>query len=207
MSWIEQQAKGIFQDWDTNGLNHPNVQFLNKWVTKKGKELDILDIGCGNGEVTDMLTKQGHKVIGLDLPEVVVKIDKKGIYYGLDLNRDHFYPVENKKFDIIYAAAVIEHLYNDSIMLSNILDRLKDNGVAIITIPTKINISSNHCRYYPIVEWTRLINAYGFEILESMDHFGPSMKDHLAKEGELWCDRCLSRNMWALRRRKNEIPS
>lgn len=204
MKWIEKQAEGMFKDWDTNGLDHPNVKFLMEWVERKGKNLAILDVGCGNAEVADMLHEKGHEVIGLDLPEVVAKIrhDKLyGRYYGLDLNQEHF-PFPDDKYDIIYCASVIEHLWNDSFLLTNIREHLKDDGVAIITIPSKINISENHCRFYPPIEWMRLVEAYGFDVFEVKDFHGPSMKDHLDKEGELWCKRCLSRNMWALRRTK-----
>jgi len=171
--WLKQQAEGIIKEWDIKGLEHADIQFLKQFITKK--DLTILDLGCGNGELVNHFSQLGFVVIGVDLPEVIEKItedEKMGVYHSLDLNKDEFV---NGKYDIICAFSVIEHLYCDHYLLNNVREALKKDGLFLVSIPTKSNVSPNHCRFYPTEEWKRLIDLYGFEVVKQGYFDGPRL--------------------------------
>lgn len=48
-------------------LRAKNFEKFVAHLKSKNKSLNILDIGCGNGWMTNRLNKEGHKITGLDL--------------------------------------------------------------------------------------------------------------------------------------------
>lgn len=51
-------------EWD---LRTKNFEKFIAYLKSKDKSLNILDIGCGNGWMTNRLNKEGYKLTGLDL--------------------------------------------------------------------------------------------------------------------------------------------
>ena len=57
-------------------LTHkPNCKLLTSAI--KGKNLDILDVGCGTGFISLELARSGHSVLGLDKNETMIGIAKR----------------------------------------------------------------------------------------------------------------------------------
>jgi ubiquinone/menaquinone biosynthesis C-methylase UbiE len=52
-----------------------------------GSSLDILDVGCGTGELSLVLAEMGHDVVGIDLSEKMLSCARdKAKYLGLDVD-------------------------------------------------------------------------------------------------------------------------
>lgn len=63
----------------------------------KGKALRILDVGCGSGFFSILLTQLGHKVTGIDLTESMVEEARKTAeYFGLKVD---FRPMDAEQPD------------------------------------------------------------------------------------------------------------
>jgi 2-polyprenyl-3-methyl-5-hydroxy-6-metoxy-1,4-benzoquinol methylase len=82
----------------------------------KSKNQKILDIGCGNGWLTNLLIEQGFDAYGTDASETGIQIAKQknqNRFYIQDLSKDDL-PIELQsiKFDTILSTEVIEHLYS-----------------------------------------------------------------------------------------------
>jgi 2-polyprenyl-3-methyl-5-hydroxy-6-metoxy-1,4-benzoquinol methylase len=116
----------------------------------KGK--DVLDLGCVNHDAKTesdefwlhkFLIKHAKKVTGLDNDKKELeKLNRKGyrIIYGDAENFDL-----KKKFDVVVAGELIEHLSNPGNFLQSCKRNLKDDGIIIITTPNAFSFR-NHLR-------------------------------------------------------------
>ena len=113
------------------------VEKLCKYLFKNSdSKLKLLDIGCGNCEITNQLVNLGYCVYGLD-------------YYNHDTNRPSLgwqlnlcdlekqsYPFEDNFFDIVFCKSTIEHLRNPDILVDQAFRMLKKGGVFICMTPS-----------------------------------------------------------------------
>lgn len=139
---------------------------LKKYINKKKF---ILDYGCGVGINLGMLSKFG-KVFYYDKSRIAINYVKKK--YS---NINFFVNVKNlnkykKKFDLIVATDVIEHIKNDKKEIVKISHLLNKNGYILITVPafqslySSKDISLKHYRRYNKENLRSLLNKYFYEI-------------------------------------------
>jgi 2-polyprenyl-3-methyl-5-hydroxy-6-metoxy-1,4-benzoquinol methylase len=101
----------------------------------------VLDIACGSGYGTKILSKAGAaEVIGIDADEMAVKEAEKN--YGGEAIVFKTGDAENIKennesFDIIISFETIEHLKNPEKYLAEISRILKKDGIALVSTPNK----------------------------------------------------------------------
>lgn len=109
----------------------------------KGKR--ILEVGCGYGYLTYALKKEGHEVLGIDISKNAIEVAKKffGNLYELTSVEDFR---TTKKFDVIVANELIEHLKDPKQFLKDCLEKLNTNGIMIITTP---NVDYNPKQIWP----------------------------------------------------------
>ncbi len=114
------------------------LDYLNPEQTDK-----ILDFGCGFGRVAAAISKYGSRVIGLDISDYAINQAKK-LYPKGNLE---FRCIDSGEFDYkhefdkIVCYHVLEHLsQNDSkIILQNLYDALKKDGIIVIGVPLEEN--------------------------------------------------------------------
>jgi len=127
----------------------PNVEEKMRWdilkqlidsITDK-RDLKILDLGCGRGWLSNLLTEYG-KVTAIEPVRKVVNYGRSlfpdlEIKCGtsVDLLKDGF----AGKFDLIVSSEVIEHIPENqkSYFVNDIAKLLSPNGYTIITTPRK----------------------------------------------------------------------
>ena len=109
-----------------------------------GSSKNILDVGCGQGELLRELAEAipGARVHGADLSEQsIIDTRKRNPTYDLfqlnltnpDFDRD--YADRLGKFEFVVCSEVIEHIPDDSTAAANLLKLLTPRGVAIVTVP------------------------------------------------------------------------
>jgi len=106
-------------------LNRKNHLFL--------KDLQILDIGCGGGLISEPMARLGGNVTGIDASEKNIKIaslhsSKNNLKINY-LNKSPEQLKERKKFDVILNLEVIEHVDQVNLFLQSCSDLLKNNGI------------------------------------------------------------------------------
>ena len=86
-------------------------------ITNSGDS--VLEIGCGSGESSLALAKEGRKVSSLDYSQVSIEIVQE-IANKCELNLNTFcldatgeLPFENQQFDFVFHAGLLEHFYFD----------------------------------------------------------------------------------------------
>lgn len=97
-------------------------------------EMNVLDLGCGHGELISMLKKEGFKVCGVDQSiERIRSLQKAGINCFCANIEDEF--VCEDKFDVIICQECLEHVVNPIRVLKKIYELLKSDGTVFITVP------------------------------------------------------------------------
>lgn len=112
------------------------------WQYLRGKKapLDVLEVGCGYGYLTHAVRTQGHNCIGIDISAAAIEAAQKsfgGEFITADINTF----TTDKKFDLIVATEVIEHLVDPLGFIESLKSLLQPQGVIIITTPNR--------NYYP----------------------------------------------------------
>ena len=113
---------------------------LTGYLSRRSKPLSILDLGCGNGWLSNLLHRSGHCVIGLDQNHFELKqaarvfSQQKGLSF---LEADVFLsPFVAETFDAILLASVIQYFRDLPVLLSALLRYLKGQGeIHIIDSP------------------------------------------------------------------------
>lgn len=151
------------------------IEPMLKMLLEKGRNLKILDVGCGNGEKSELIIKLGNEVLGIDKDsEKLKEAGKRGVkIFEGDLEKD--LPFENEFFDVIWCSSVIEHIYHTDYFLKECYRILKSNGNLIINA-NNINSLTNRIRiffgFYP--KWVAPSENYPWE-----KHPHPRFADHI----------------------------
>ena len=136
--------------WDPTGkfrplhqLNPVRVQFIKDNVCKHFdldpnadqpfKGLDILDVGCGGGLLSEPMARLGANMTSIDAGAKNIEIAKiHAQQSGLDIDYRNVYPEdlakEGKKFDVVLNMEVIEHVADTEAFMAASTSVLKDNG-------------------------------------------------------------------------------
>ena len=124
--------------WDENGkfrvlhqIRPIRIQYiLDQFNNQNIKNLDILDLGCGGGLVSESLSRLGANVTGLDFVEKNIEIAKiHSSKKNLKINYicDNIEQLKlNKKFDLIIMFEVLEHLNNWESLIGKIKKKFKE---------------------------------------------------------------------------------
>lgn len=121
----------------------PCLRMIETEQKRKGHMLNILDIGCRDGTVSRLFLEGGNRVFGVDIvPEFVKKAVKKGIQAKTaDVTKDGL-PFRNEAIDVVYAGALIEHLYDPEFFLKECHRVLKQGGIIILSTPNIASLTS-----------------------------------------------------------------
>jgi SAM-dependent methyltransferase len=99
---------------------------------------DVLELGCGNGQVLENYGSNISSYCGVERSSPQIeKLKQKypnASFFQRDLDRDRL--EINIKFDCVLMIAVIEHLFNQRLVMDEIVQVLKPGGIVVITTPT-----------------------------------------------------------------------
>ncbi len=135
---------------------------LNQFNKKNLNKVNVLDIGCGGGLVSEALAKLGAKVTGIDFVEKNINAAKFHSKYK-DLKIKYLcYDIEKNnvegKYDLIIMFEILEHLDNWKNLLEKTKDNLNNGGKIIISTINR-NIISKYTAIFlaeNILKWIPL---------------------------------------------------
>jgi len=127
--------------WGHGGPTHAHVHFMQPILDflPKQNNLNILDLGCGNGYLAGELSKIGHRVTAVDDSEDGIRIGRDTHqnvnFIKLSLYDDSLSAIAGEDYDVVISSEVIEHLYYPRLLLKAAFKVLKNGGRLIITTP------------------------------------------------------------------------
>ena len=113
-----------------NIKRHFNVSYKNNNFLKG---LNILDIGCGGGLISEPMSRLGGTVTGIDASERNIKVAqlhaKKNNLNVRYINKSPEQLNEFEKFDVILNLEIVEHVENVNLYMDSCYKLLKKNGI------------------------------------------------------------------------------
>ncbi len=134
-----------------------------------GRDLNLLDIGCGAGNMIHHLSRYGTvKGVEIDPRPVAVAHERGYDVDQGDATQDLAY--EDASFDVVTALDVIEHNQDDAAILHEVYRVLKPGGHTVVTVPAFMWLWSHnddinaHIRRYTAGELRGKLEAAGFRV-------------------------------------------
>ena len=147
MDLIEKENNSIEQE-----LNHWWIKTRLLYIDKslkliKKKEIDIIEYGCGTGQNIFYLSKVYKNLSNIKSIYVIdPNIEKNHKPFWIKKEGELVKEDKNilKKFDLILALDVLEHIENDYDYLDEWLKKLNTKGIILITVPAFPHLWSSH---------------------------------------------------------------
>ena len=141
-----------------------------------GKDLDIVDLGCGQGELVRQFHDRGYRrAVGIDISPEQVELARLAGIAGVRLG-DYTKGLGDEAFDVVTATDFLEHLTRSEVLyaLDAVVASLKTGGVLIARTPNLASPFGGNYRYGDITHETsftarslrQLGAAVGFERTE-----------------------------------------
>ena len=154
---IEKFSKMASQWWDPNGKFKPlhkfnpiRIEYIKNSIIKHFKinssikplkKINILDIGCGGGLLSEPMCKLGANVVGIDASKKNIEIakfhaKKNNIKINYICSSPEVLKIE-KKFDVILNMEIVEHVEDINFFIKKSSELLKKNGLMFIATLNK----------------------------------------------------------------------
>ena len=154
---IEKFSKMASEWWDPNGKFKPlhkfnpiRIKYIKENIISSFKlknnnkpleKINILDIGCGGGLLSEPMTRLGAKVTGIDASDKNIQIAKLHAKKSkLNINYLCSSPEKikvKKKFDVILNMEIIEHVEDINFFLKSCSKLLKKDGLMFVATLNK----------------------------------------------------------------------
>lgn len=148
-------------------------------------EENVLDLGCGSGELTGVIFDAVAAGIDLQYTEIQ-KARKHAEYKELFVADATKIGVKKEKFDLLFSNSVVEHIPDQENLWREITRVVKKKGFIIVTVPTTHfipysfflvkKVFPNKCQ-----EWERRIN----KSIKHYHYFNLERFQNIARENEL----------------------
>lgn len=145
--------------------------YQNNGVSFKNKR--ILEIGCGTGFYTELISTLGENIdfVGLDVTDVKFPELQAKFPYFKFIQADITHTISDMKpFDIVVMIDVIQHIVTDEgfrAAMYNIVKLLAQNGVFIVApISSHRNKKSFYVRSWPLEVFQNTFSDYHFSKLQ-----------------------------------------
>ena len=199
---IQKFSKLADEWWDVKGKFKPlhmfnpiRIEYITDNIKKHFKiennknffleGLNILDIGCGGGLISEPMARLGANVTGIDASEKNINVaqlhSKKS---GLQINYLNKSPEnlnEKEKYDIILNLEIVEHVENVNLYIKSCYKLLKKNGLMFTATLNRSFISYLKAiigaeyilRWLPIGthDWNKFIKPEELEQLLNQEKF------------------------------------
>lgn len=124
-----------------------------------GKELSLLEIGCGNGATLLSISSEMKNCFGIDVFDHTAELKKKIAERGIQNIQTAIKNIEeedlNEKFDRLICFEVIEHFNNEE-TVKRFTRWLKPNALCAISVPNKWWVFETHGAKLPLLPWNRV---------------------------------------------------
>ena len=126
-------AFATHDDYDLKQADESSHRRIVKWFERKPISR-VLDLGCADGRLAELLRACGHEVTGVDLRKTDGVGERVDRFFEADLDRG--IPDEvGDGYDVILAADVLEHVRDPRRLLEQCQEHLAPHGTIIASVP------------------------------------------------------------------------
>lgn len=179
---------GIFSETEENFYNRSIIRdkerselFIKKIAKKridvykkilKKKTFNILEIGCGSAVISEGFSQNGVNYTGIELDRNMYNFavsKSRNVIYGNFLTTNI-----NKKFDVLFASQVVEHMYDPNIFFKKCNEVLSKDGILHIDVPNDNSMISylrkvhKNKKYYGVIRPPYHMRAYASKSLKKL---------------------------------------
>jgi 2-polyprenyl-3-methyl-5-hydroxy-6-metoxy-1,4-benzoquinol methylase len=130
---------------NSNNVNYERAEdlkrldFIQNNLNKLGnRKLKVLDVGCGNGNISRYIGSKGHSVLGIDISEATINkaisLTKLPNVKFKNIAAEELIAAA-ETFDLVICSEVIEHLDIPSTVVKALSSLISKNGILIVTVP------------------------------------------------------------------------
>ena len=154
---IEKFSKMAEEWWDVEGKFKPlhkfnpiRIKYIKESVIEKFKlqnneklplkGINLLDIGCGGGLLSEPMSRLGATVTGIDASEKnieIAKIHAKKSKLNINYICSSPEKIKKDKFDVILNMEIVEHVDNVELFLKSSANLLNDKGLMFVATINK----------------------------------------------------------------------
>jgi 2-polyprenyl-3-methyl-5-hydroxy-6-metoxy-1,4-benzoquinol methylase len=137
-------------------------RFFSMGFLPSNEEFSLLDIGCGNADHFDKLSKKYPLVkwFGTDLSSVITEKNKslfpRGTFRCIDIEKEEI----NENFDYIVSMHTFEHLSDPVAVVKNIINHCRKNVIILVPYATAWNGDKSHVHSFSIDEPFKNYESY-----------------------------------------------
>jgi 2-polyprenyl-3-methyl-5-hydroxy-6-metoxy-1,4-benzoquinol methylase len=175
---------------DSNLLHHhsyllsPLLNLISEQKHNSSKKLRLLDLGCGNGSLSQKIAQQGYEVVGVEDSASGILFASENIsectFIQASIYDLPYADLENA-FDIVISVEVIEHLLYPRDLIRSAKKCLKPGGWLILTTPYhgywknlmlsllekmdehfSVLWDGGHIKFFSVTTLTQLLQQEGF---------------------------------------------
>jgi 2-polyprenyl-3-methyl-5-hydroxy-6-metoxy-1,4-benzoquinol methylase len=149
-----------------NELNSARIKIFTDMIRQIGKNLDVLDVGCGDGVLTEPVWKMGNHVTSMELPEIA-KLTQKCRVPSMVAGDAERLAFASESFDVVLASEMVEHLWQPQSFLDEAYRVLKAGGYLVVETPEgKEGLQYDSHRHYFTVERLTEMLSPRFSLLD-----------------------------------------
>ena len=115
-------------------LNLERIRIFGEMIGAVGRGLRVLDVGCGDGVISEPIAKLGNSLFSVDLPTITKLCLKRRISMVASGDAEHL-AFADGVFDVVLASEVVEHLWNPHAFFDEAYRVLKADGWLIVETP------------------------------------------------------------------------
>jgi SAM-dependent methyltransferase len=169
----------------------PDLEFRERFLLAGVRRGDrALDLGCGDGHFTQVLSRAGADVVGLEIAQAAVR-RARARYPELKFvlgELDAPLPMSDNAFDLVWASEVIEHVGDTARWLSEVRRVLAPSGRLLLSTPShgRLRLTAfgierfseplgDHLHLYTRRSLQTLLEEFGFAPIEIHAVGGPPL--------------------------------
>jgi ubiquinone/menaquinone biosynthesis C-methylase UbiE len=125
------------------------------------KDKIVLDIACGTGYGSKLISQHARKVFGVDIDDPTINYAKKH-YSGKNIEYKvgdgQKIPIEDNSIDVVITFETIEHVEDYNLFLKEVKRVLKDDGVVILSTPNDLEFAEGNHFHLHEFEYNELMS-------------------------------------------------